>query len=123
MTWGSCKGGCAQKKVAIEAPKDKSKEQAKRDKQVAPEATKPPSCLHCGGFHTLVECPDLTDEQLVQILIQMVAHKEEMRCEDDGGRNCIKWGSLQQSSNGVIKKNFLYIDMCLTEDQMVDQTY
>ena len=83
MEWTSCKGGRTQK-VAAEAPKDKTKEQAKRDKQVAPEAAKAPSCLHCGGVHTLVECPNLTNKQLGQIHVQLVAYEEEMRHKENG---------------------------------------
>ena len=45
VAWACFKGGHAQK-VAIEAPKDKAKEHAKRDTQVAPKAAKPLSCLH-----------------------------------------------------------------------------
>ena len=82
MEWTSRKGGRTQK-VAAEAPKDKTKEQAKRDKQVAPEAAKAPSCLHFGGVHTLVECPNLTDKQLGQIHVQLVAHEEEMRHKEN----------------------------------------
>ena len=37
--------------------------------------------------------------------------------------NYIEGGSLQQTSSGGLKKHFVYIDTCLTEDQMVDRTY
>ena len=48
---------------------DKAKEKAKEVKQASPHGAPDPRCLHCGGIHDLVDCPDLSDDQLGQILI------------------------------------------------------
>ena len=81
----SQKDGRAQK-VTSKALKDKAKEYAKRDKQDAPKAAKPSECLHCRGFHTLAEFLDLTEDQLEQIHIQLVAHEEGVRRKKDGDK-------------------------------------
>lgn len=114
------------KAKAAQSNADPAKEKAKRDNEASPEAEKPPTCIHCGGAHEVAECPDLTDEQLGQILLQLDAIEAEKRAEDDG---LIEGGSLVQDREtagvrtaGLCKK-YLYLDTCTTDDQMADATY
>ena len=74
-------------------PSDKAKEAARKQKEMASHVASPPKCLHCEGEHILANCPDLTDEQLGQILVQIIGAEEDDEEESD---ERIDGGSLQQ---------------------------
>ncbi len=69
-------------------------------------------CMHCGAAHDLADCPDITTEQLGEILIQL-----EGLTEEQGNM------MFQEGEASVLKKNFLYLDTCTTEDQMIEPSY
>ena len=101
---------------------DKAKNKAKEIKAAGALVAKPKTCMHCGGAHPLENCPDLTDEQLGQILCQIdIAEKQTdfvNQDREDGGM-------LQQSSgaSSMLNPNYLYVDTCTTDDQMVNPTF
>ena len=69
-------------------------------------------CIHCGGPHGLETCPEITTEQLGELLIQLGGPRSgQMIFQDDEGKG--------QSLN----RNYLYLDTCSTEDQMVVPHY
>ncbi|KAL7484711.1 hypothetical protein ACHAW6_010338 [Cyclotella cf. meneghiniana] len=69
-------------------------------------------CVHCGGSHGLEKCPDISDEQLTELLEQLGGSRSgQMIFQDDN----IKGSSLN--------RNYLYLDTCSTEDQMVIAQY
>eukprot|EP00804_Cyclotella_cryptica_P001120 CCRYP_008416-RA/>CCRYP_008416-RA protein AED:0.95 eAED:0.41 QI:0/-1/0/1/-1/1/1/0/146 len=69
-------------------------------------------CVHCGGPHRLENCPDITTDQLGELLVQLGGPREgQMIFQDDEERG--------QSLN----KNYLYLNTCSTEDQMVVPHY
>ena len=128
------RGGQKKSKKATFNEPDPAKEQAKRDKQESPEVATS-KCLHCGGDHHLAECPDLTKEQLGQILVQLneaAAAREDVQKDVPSWADRVKDGSsLVQKikecegevRTGGLKKSYLYLDTCTTNDQLVDATY
>ena len=82
--------------------------------------------MHCGGEHELASCPDLTTEQLGQILLQIIA-AEGSQDDDDGVEKYIDGGALQQArgngSNAGLKSNYLYLDTCTTDDVACNEAY
>ena len=123
-----------------------AKVQAAKDKHESPEVAAAVSCLHCGGSHHLAECPDLTQDQLGQLLVQLdaaVSARNDPNLEvelPDGGtlvqRN-VSWADVlidkkspkkrRITGNKVrsagLKRNYLYLDTCTTDDQMVNSNY
>ena len=103
-----------------------AKQAAKNEKEVAPQAAPPPTCMHCGGAHELAACPDLTNEQLGQILVQIIA-AEEGQSNDNGNDDEQDRGSLQQvrgqGENAGLKNNYLYLDTCTTDDVACNEAY
>ena len=70
---------------------DGAKEAACLEKEATPQAAPHCLCIHCGGQYDLTSCPDLTTNQLGQILCQIVA------TEDNGDDDRLDGGSLQQA--------------------------
>ena len=77
--------------------------------------------MHCSGDHTVANCPDLSDEQVGQLLVQL---KEAGATSEDLQANCENGGMLQQTSvaNSMLNHNYLYVDTCTSDDQMVNPT-
>lgn len=65
-------------------------------------------CVHCGGDHTLENCPNISDVQLEELLVQLGGLQQ--------GRMIFQDNDDQE---GSLNKDYLYLDTCLTEDQMV----
>eukprot|EP00804_Cyclotella_cryptica_P011280 CCRYP_007764-RB/>CCRYP_007764-RB protein AED:0.31 eAED:0.33 QI:0/0/0/1/1/1/2/0/430 len=85
---------------------------AKATDQPPADAVKPPQCMHCREAHDLADCPDITTDQLGEILIQL----EELTAEQGNMM-------FQDGEASVLKKNPLYLDTCTTEDQMIEPSY
>lgn len=98
---------------------DKAKLKAKELKECTSVAKIP--CMHCGGDHGMEDCPDLTDEQLGQILIQLEAW-EDLQDDQQGE---LKGSMLQQGCDlgSMLNPNWVYVDTCTTVDQMVNRTF
>ena len=126
------------KKVTFNKP-DPVKVQAKKDKQESPGVATA-TCLHCGGNNHLAECPDLIQDQLGQILVQLNEASAARTNPDEGSpiQQTTTWadkvkegGSLVQKNKtseseiktGGLKKSYLYLDTCTTNDQVMDSTY
>jgi hypothetical protein len=71
------------------------------------------ACMHCGGEHSLAECPHITNEQLDEVLIQLKAREQEAR----GSMFC------QEEEKLVLKRNYLYLDTCTTKNQLIAPKY
>ena len=108
-------GQQAQKKAI-----DKAKVKAAEAKLQDP--TKRETCMHCGGEHSLADCPDLTDEQLGQLFIQL----QDIEDEDAEVEKPRQDGGMLQQGGGIsemLNPNWVYVDTCTTDDQMVNPAF
>ncbi|KAL7476985.1 hypothetical protein ACHAW6_002810, partial [Cyclotella cf. meneghiniana] len=76
------------------------------------ESTENKRCIHCGGSHGLEKCPDISNDQLAELLEQL------------GGSRCGQMIFQDDDMKGSsLNCNYLYLDTCSTEDQMVVVQY
>lgn len=62
-------------------------------------------CVHCGGEHGLEECPMITEAELGEILIQLSGGKQGSMIFQD-----------EEVKGSALKRHYLYLDTCSTED-------
>ena len=66
-------------------------------------------CVHCGGGHGLEVCPEISDDQLNELLVHLSgAQQGQMIFQDD------------DSKDSLLNRDYLYLNTCCTEDQMID---
>ena len=80
-------------------------------------------CVHCGSIdHNLDTCPEITDEQLAQILMQL----DDMGVEEGQGAMIFQRQrdeTRTQPSIGGLRSSRLYLDTCTTNDQITNPAY
>ena len=89
-----------------------AREESQNPRDLVKEEAKPKPCVHCGGPHRLEDCPEITEEQLGELLVQLGGTRSgQMIFQDDK----VKGSSLN--------KDYLYLDTCSMEDQMTVPHY
>ena len=82
-------------------------------------------CVHCGStMHNLDTCPEVTVEQLAEILVQLDDLALEGG-EDQGAMIFQKQrdSAVSKPSIGGLRSNRLYLDTCTTNDQITNPAY
>lgn len=82
------------------------------------------NCVHCGSNkHDLSTCPEITDEQLAKIFVQL----GEADYEDEGAVLFQRERDEQQKdargTTGGLRASRLYLDTCTTNNQCVNKAY
>ena len=95
-------------------------EAAKRNNEFQEEpAPKIKQCIHCGGDHDLSTCDLLSNTELLDIMSQLKLVDKQ---QQGGEGNMLFQGEKQDKKSGL-KRNYLYLNTCTTEDQMVNPSY
>jgi hypothetical protein len=82
-------------------------------------------CVHCGStMHNLDTCPEITVEQLGEILVQL----DDLALEGDEDQGAMIFqkqrdSAISKPSIGGLRSNRLYLDTCTTNDQITDPAY
>jgi hypothetical protein len=80
-------------------------------------------CVHCGSHdHNLDACPDISNEQLAQILMQL----DEFELDRNDGEMFFQHqsdASIAGETVGGLRSNRLYLNTCTTNDQITNPAY